>query len=114
MATKLDQIVASNKDETNKDEPCEPQSHEVCIITAGSVDSGKSSYLGVITHGELDDGSGSARAKVAKHPHEVSLGKTSDISVNYLRINENKELVLVDVCGHEKYLKTTIAATTSS
>lgn len=52
---------------------------EVCIVTTGNVDCGKSTFIGVLAYGELDNGNGSARAKVAKHPHEVSLGKTSTI-----------------------------------
>jgi elongation factor 1-alpha len=81
---------------------------EVCIVTTGNVDSGKSSSLGVLMSGELDDGNGSARAKVAKHPHEVTLGKTSDIAVRPIKLNDHKELVMIDLCGHEKYLKTTL------
>ena len=66
-----------------------------------------STFIGVMTSGELDDGKGSARAKVAKHPHEVREGKTSDISTKNLTV-DGKEIVLVDLCGHEKYLKTTL------
>lgn len=81
---------------------------EVCIVTTGNVDAAKSSTIGVLVSGELDDGNGSARAKVAKHPHEVTLGKTSDISIRPIKLNEKKELVMIDLCGHEKYLKTTL------
>lgn len=66
-----------------------------------------SSFIGVITSGELDDGKGYARAKVAKHPHEVKEGKTSDISTRTINLNGNI-VTLVDLCGHEKYLKTTL------
>jgi len=83
------------------------QDKEVCLVVAGSVDSGKSSFIGVITSDELDDGRGSARAKVAKHPHEVREGKTSDISSKTI-VYGDKKLTLVDLCGHEKYLKTTL------
>jgi elongation factor 1-alpha len=93
--------------ETNS-ETLSNENNEVCIVTTGSVDAGKSSFIGVIAYGELDDGNGLARAKVAKHPHEVSLGKTSDISTRVVRLNETQELVMVDLCGHEKYLKTTL------
>jgi len=67
-----------------------------------------SSFIGVMAHGELDDGNGYARNKVAKHPHEKESGKTSDISVRTIKTEDNKNLVLVDLCGHEKYLKTTL------
>ncbi len=84
---------------------------EICILTAGSVDSGKSSFIGVMITGELDNGNGLARNKVAKHPHEKELGKTSDISTRILKFgegDETKEIQFVDLCGHEKYLKTTL------
>ena len=101
--------------EVDKNNPTNDQSNEaektVCVVVAGSVDAGKSSFLGVLTSGELDDGKGSARAKVAKHPHEIREGKTSDISTKTIN-NGNKELTLVDLCGHEKYLKTTVFGVT--
>lgn len=79
---------------------------EVGIVITGSVDSGKSSTIGVLISNELDNGNGSARLKVAKHPHEKESGQTSDISTRVIE-NENKEITLIDLCGHEKYLKTT-------
>jgi len=80
---------------------------EICMVIAGSVDSGKSSLIGVLTTGEFDDGKGKAREKIARHKHEIESGKTSDISVRNLEIKNNK-IILVDLCGHEKYLKTTL------
>lgn len=80
---------------------------DTCFVVAGSVDSGKSSLIGVLTTNQLDDGKGLARATVAKHPHEVTLGKTSDISTRTINLGE-KNVTLVDLCGHEKYLKTTL------
>jgi elongation factor 1-alpha len=81
---------------------------ELCIITAGSVDSGKSTLMSVLVYGNLDDGNGSARDKIAKHPHEKYTGRTSDISQRVLKVNDKKEITFVDLCGHEKYLKTTM------
>ena len=78
------------------------------IAIAGSVDSGKSTFVGVLTTGELDNGNGSARSGVAKHPHEVSSGKTSDISSKHILIESQKRAItMIDLCGHEKYFKTT-------
>ena len=78
------------------------------IAIAGSVDSGKSTFVGVITSGELDNGNGSARSGVAKHPHEITSGKTSDISNKHMFIESQKRAItLIDLCGHEKYFKTT-------
>jgi len=95
-------------DNTNSaQDPKDPKDKEVCLVVTGSVDAGKSSFIGVMTNGVLDDGKGLARSVVARHPHEVSEGKTSDISTRTLNFN-GKNLTLVDLCGHEKYLKTTL------
>jgi elongation factor 1-alpha len=80
---------------------------EVCIVVAGSVDSGKSTFIGILDKNILDDGNGYARKYVAKHKHELESGRTSDISVKSIK-NNNKSIVLVDLCGHAKYLKTTL------
>ena len=80
---------------------------KTAIAMAGSVDSGKSSFVGVCTTGILDDGRGSARATVAKHKHEIDAGKTSDISTRILKLEGGRALTFIDLCGHEKYLKTT-------
>jgi len=80
---------------------------EVSIIVAGSVDSGKSTFIGVMATGKLDDGKGLARSFVAKHQHELDSGKTSDIAVKTIVVDK-REISLIDLCGHEKYLKTTL------
>jgi elongation factor 1-alpha len=81
---------------------------DIGVAIAGSVDSGKSTFVGVLTSSELDNGNGSARVGVAKHPHEIESGKTSDISSRHFVIPEEKRAVtLFDLCGHEKYFKTT-------
>ena len=41
------------------------------IAVVGNVDAGKSTMLGVLTHGGLDDGRGKCRAKIFRHKHEV-------------------------------------------
>ena len=79
---------------------------DVGLVITGSVDSGKSSTIGVLISNELDNGNGSARLKVAKHPHERSTGQTSDISTRTIE-SKDKSITLIDLCGHEKYLKTT-------
>jgi len=87
----------------------EQKSHkEVCVVTVGSVDSGKSTFIGACISGQTDDGKGYLRNLVAKHAHEKESGKTSDISIRTIKHDYDKELVMVDLCGHEKYLKTTI------
>lgn len=79
---------------------------DITIVTGGSVDSGKSTFLGYLITGKLDDGNGLTRKSIAKHPHEITTGRTSDISSRTLKL-DNKLITFVDLCGHEKYLKTT-------
>ena len=71
-------------------------------------DAGKSTFIGVITSGCLDNGNGSARQLVSKHQHEITRGISSDITTKILDIPEkNKALTLIDLCGQADYLKTT-------
>lgn len=46
----------------------------------GSADAGKSTLLGVLTQGQLDNGRGKARLNMFRHLHEVQSGRTSSIS----------------------------------
>lgn len=107
------------------------------ISLVGNVDSGKSSIVGVLTRGVLDDGNGFARSHVLKHNHERVRGQTSSIGTELIgfdingnrvipsnpsrnmkdrKLKEYKEvsfkshtkIILVDLCGHQKYLKTTL------
>jgi len=107
------------------------------VAIAGNVDSGKSSLLGVLTTGKYDNGNGSARLSIFNYQHEVKTGRTSSVGhhilgfdkngkpVNYSGINgklswpeivskSSKIVELKDLCGHEKYLKTTILGLSSS
>jgi len=100
---------------------------EVRVATVGNVDSGKSTLLGVLSNGALDDGRGSARASVFRHPHERLTGRTSSIGHEHLaydldgnRLGQDKKAAasaatspskcveLLDLAGHAKYLKTTL------
>ena len=80
---------------------------KTAIAFAGSVDAGKSSLIGCLSYNILDDGRGSARTLVAKHDHEIKSGKTSDISTRIYDSNNGEAITFVDLCGHEKYFKTT-------
>lgn len=65
----------------------------VLAAVAGSVDAGKSSLVGVLTHGVdgrplLDNGSGSARMTVFQHKHEIETGRTSSLSQQMLGYDE--------------------------
>ena len=80
---------------------------DLAIAVAGSVDSGKSTFVGVLTSGKLDNGDGSARICVARHQHELQTNKTSSISSKSVILKDKKAVTLIDLCGHDKYLKTT-------
>ena len=58
----------------------ETRHKEIRITTLGNVDSGKSTVLGVLTKGGLDNGRGLARGGVFRHKHELETGRTSAIS----------------------------------
>lgn len=83
--------------------------NELGIAVVGSVDSGKSTLIGTLVSNKLDDGNGSNRSIVAGHNHEIKTGKTSSITVHSLKKYQgNNSVILIDLCGHEKYLKTTL------
>ena len=104
---------------------------EVRVAVVGNVDAGKSTLLGVLTHGLLDDGRGLARQRLFRHKHERESGRTSSIGNDILGFNclgevvnkteghgqmdwvkickaSAKVVTFIDLAGHEKYLKTTI------
>ncbi len=58
------------------------------LAMVGNVDSGKSTIVGVITKGLLDDGRGNARLRVFNYPHEVSNGRTSSIAQEIMCFDE--------------------------
>lgn len=65
--------------------------NENVIAVCGPVDAGKSSLIGVLTSGCLDDGKGKARTNVLVHQHEKDSGRTSNITLNPLIYQEEKE-----------------------
>ncbi|XP_065216061.1 GTP-binding protein 2 [Planococcus citri] len=109
--------------------PDDQQNIEVRVAVLGGADAGKSTLLGVITHGDLDNGKGNARLNMFRHLHEVQSGRTSSISheilgfnskgdvVNYkeavsaveICANSSKLVTFMDLAGHRKYLRTTVA-----
>jgi len=96
-----------------------------------------SSLLGVLLTGQNDDGRGGARLHVFNFQHEVKTGRTSSVAQHILGFSDKGEPVHVldslghrktwpeivresskivtffDLCGHERYLKTTILGLTS-
>ncbi|XP_056616766.1 GTP-binding protein 2 [Triplophysa dalaica] len=113
--------------------PDDQQFLDLRVAVLGNVDSGKSTLLGVLTQGELDNGRGRARLNLFRHLHEIQTGRTSSISfeilgfdskgeiVNYsdsrtaeeICENASKMITFIDLAGHHKYLKTTIFGLTS-
>lgn len=103
---------------------------EVRVAVVGNVDAGKSTLLGVLTHGELDNGRGTARMKLFRHKHEMETGRTSSVGndilgfdsqgkvvnkpdhghLDWVKICEasSKVITFIDLAGHERYLKTTV------
>jgi elongation factor 1-alpha len=82
---------------------------EIGVAVVGSVDSGKSTLIGTLISNKLDDGNGLNRSIVSGHNHEINSGKTSSISVHSMKKYQgNNSVILIDLCGHEKYLKTTL------
>jgi len=103
---------------------------EIRVAVVGNVDAGKSTLLGVLTHGELDNGRGHARLKLFRHKHEAETGRTSSVgndilgfdsvgnvvnqpdhgALDWVKVCENssKVITFIDLAGHEKYLKTTV------
>ncbi|CAL8110227.1 unnamed protein product [Orchesella dallaii] len=103
---------------------------EIRVAVVGNVDAGKSTLLGVLTHGELDNGRGHARMKLFRHKHEMESGRTSSVgndilgfdhegkvvnkaehgSLDWVHICEkaSKVITFIDLAGHERYLKTTV------
>ena len=110
---------------------------EVRLAVIGNVDSGKSTLVGCLTKNVKDDGRGYARQFVFNYQHETETGRTSSIAEEILGFKDNKPLdigranekkntswkevveksdhiiTLLDLCGHEKYLKTTMYGLTA-
>ena len=82
------------------------------LAVIGAEGAGKSTLIGALATGAFDNGRGLARAAVLKHGHEVEAdGQTSDIVERTMRAD--KSVALLDLAGHEKYLKTTIFGLTA-
>jgi len=123
------QLDDLNIDKIKLTSDSDPKEVRLCVI--GNVDSGKSTLVSVLTNFVLDDGNGSARKLVLSHQHEKNSGRTSSISLHtlgyknfkpviqvknnncqYVYQNSDKIISLIDLCGHEKYLKTTTTGLT--
>ena len=65
---------------------------EVTIGVIGEEGTGKSTLIGVLINGTLDNGKGLARTNVFRHKHEILCGKTSSFSHQILGFDEKGEL----------------------
>ena len=77
------------------------------VAVVGNVDAGKSTLLGVLTHGELDNGRGHARQKLFRHKHEAESGRTSSVGSDILGFDD-KGRIVNKVDGHGKHTCTTV------
>ena len=115
-----------NQDETH------PYIKEIRLVVIGNVDSGKSTLVGCLSKGIKDDGRGYARKFVFNYQHESESGRTSSIAEEIIGFKDGKiiqsgrladkknvswkeiathsdhVITFLDLCGHEKYLKTTM------
>ena len=66
--------------------------NEINIGVLGEEGAGKSTLIGVLINGKLDDGKGLARLNVLRHKHEQICGKTSSFSHQILGFDEKGEL----------------------
>ncbi|KAI1333563.1 P-loop containing nucleoside triphosphate hydrolase protein [Xylariaceae sp. FL0016] len=110
---------------------------ETRIAVVGNVDAGKSSLLGVLVKGDLDDGRGRARVNLFRHKHEMETGRTSSVGMEILGFDTTgkvitsdtpgrrlsweeigkrsaKVITFTDLAGHERYLRTTVFGLLSS
>ncbi|CZR65022.1 probable GTP-binding protein 1; G-protein 1 [Phialocephala subalpina] len=110
---------------------------ETRIAVVGNVDAGKSTMLGVLVKGGLDDGRGKARVNLFRHKHEIESGRTSSVGMEIMGFDTMGKVVAADVpgrklsweeigkrsakvitftdlAGHERYLRTTVFGLLSS
>ncbi|KAI2468983.1 P-loop containing nucleoside triphosphate hydrolase protein [Annulohypoxylon bovei var. microspora] len=110
---------------------------ETRIAVVGNVDAGKSSMLGVLVKGDLDDGRGKARVNLFRHKHEMETGRTSSVGMEIMGFDtvgnvvasdtpgrklsweeigkrSAKVITFTDLAGHERYLRTTVFGLLSS
>lgn len=110
---------------------------ETRIAVVGNVDAGKSTMLGVLVKGGLDDGRGKARVNLFRHKHEIESGRTSSVGMEIMGFDTMGNIIgsdvpgrkltweeigkraakvisFSDLAGHERYLRTTVFGLLSS
>ncbi len=109
--------------------PIVPETLGVNLV--GRVNSGKTTLAGVLIQGELDNGSGQARAVLLTYPQELKRGQTADLHVTFAAVDKNSKFItmkapldkakraqildrahriitIFDAPGHREYAKTMI------
>jgi len=74
---------------------------ETRIAVVGNVDAGKSTMLGVLVKGGLDDGRGKARVNLFRHKHEIESGRTSSVGMEIMGFDTKGEVVAATVPGRK-------------
>jgi elongation factor 1-alpha len=114
--------------------------HVHCSLYIVTTHKGKSTLIGTLTTSQLDDGRGKSRTAIMKHRHELESGRTSTATTHLMGFRSSGEpiagrdtvraplkrksedevaresyrvITLMDLAGHEKYLKTTIHGVSS-
>lgn len=141
LLKRMDSLAITPEKEESK--PCALNetlsSRNIRIAVVGNVDAGKSTLIGALTTSTLDDGRGRCRTSIMKHRHEIETGRTSTAQSHLMGFKSNGEPIsgkdsirtnkrktedevaresyrvctLIDLAGHEKYLKTTIHGVSS-
>ncbi|KAL9101379.1 MAG: hypothetical protein Q9163_003360 [Psora crenata] len=119
--------------------PPKPTGIERSLTIGLEVDAGKSTMLGVLVKGGLDDGRGKVRVNLFRHKHEMESGRTSSVGMEIMGFDTRGEIVrskvpgrklsweeigkeahqakvisFTDLAGHERYLRTTVFGLLSS
>lgn len=71
------------------------------VSLVGPTTSGKTTLLGTLANGSLDNGRGSSRINLLKHRHEVVSGQTSSVAQELIGYKDNKIINYADI-GHVK------------
>ncbi|KAK1809486.1 hypothetical protein LTR12_016169 [Friedmanniomyces endolithicus] len=74
---------------------------ETRIAVVGNVDAGKSTLLGVLVKGGLDDGRGKMRVNLFRHKHEIESGRTSSVGMEIMGFDTKGEVVVSNVPGRK-------------
>jgi GTPase len=111
--------------------PRQSTTNQLRVTLLGPTASGKSSLVGTLATGQLDDGHGKTRQNSLKHRHELQSGLTSNVNqelvgykdgdiVNYANPNieswlgihdytkDGRLVLLSDSAGHPRYRRTTL------